>query len=160
MLRPVCFVLLVFLVVFRSAAADWPQFRGPEGDGHAEARNLPTTWNETTNVAWKAEIPGKGWSSPSLFKNRLYLTTAVPIDAAAADSLQSLQTMCVDAASGRIVWSAEVFRQTEEPAIHSKNSHASPTPLVRDDRVFVHFGPDGTACLDLAGNIIWKNQLH
>jgi len=159
MLRLPLFVLFVSFVV-SVGGADWPQFRGPAGDGHAEAKNLPTTWNETTNVAWKAEIPGKGWSSPSLFKNRLYLTTAVPIEAAGVDSPQSLQALCVDAGTGRIVWSAEVFRQSEAQSIHSKNSHASPTPLVSGDRVYVHFGPDGTACLDLAGNIIWKNQLH
>lgn len=158
--RLIFIALFVSFVDCQCTAADWPQFRGPAGDGHAEARNLPTIWNETANVAWKAEIPGKGWSSPSLFKNRLYLTTAVPIDAASADSPQSLQALCVDAATGRIVWSAEVFRQTESPTIHSKNSHASPTPLVSGERVYVHFGPDGTACLDLAGTIVWKNQLH
>src|SRR5690242_14886928 len=97
MIRLPSFVLFVSLVVFHSAAADWPQFRGPSGDGHAQARNLPIVWNETTNVVWQAEIPGKGWSSPVLVANRLYLTTAVPIDPAGTDSPQSLEALCVDA---------------------------------------------------------------
>jgi outer membrane protein assembly factor BamB len=154
------FVLFVSFVVCSAAAADWPQFRGPAGDGHADAKNLPITWNETTNVAWKAEIPGKGWSSPSLYTGRLYLTTAVPLDAANPDTPHSLRALCVDAENGRIVWDVEVFRQTESPTIHSKNSHASPTPLVSGEGVYVHFGPDGTACLDLTGKIVWKNKAH
>jgi len=160
MIRLPSFVLFVSLVALHSAAADWPQFRGPSGDGHAATKNLPTTWNETTNVAWKAEIPGKGWSSPVLVASRLYLTTAVPTDPAGADSPQSLQTLCVDANAGKILWTAEVFRQEAAPSIHTKNSHASPTPIVSGDRLYVHFGHDGGACLDLKGQIIWKNNQH
>src|SRR4051812_30900518 len=90
-------------VSLRIAAADWPQFRGPAGDGHAAATHLPTVWNETTNVAWKAEIPGKGWSSPSLSRGRIYLTAAVPVaDGETGD--QSLLALCVDAATGKELW--------------------------------------------------------
>jgi outer membrane protein assembly factor BamB len=160
MIRLPSFVLFVSLVVFHSAAADWPQFRGPSGDGHAQARNLPIVWNETTNVAWQAEIPGKGWSSPVLVANRLYLTTAALIDPAGADSPHSLQALCVDANNGRIVWTAEVVRQDAAPSIHSKNSHASPTPIVSGNRLYVHFGHDGAACLDLNGQIIWRDKQH
>ena len=104
----------------------------PDGDGHATAKNLPTTWNETTNVAWKAEIPGKGWSSPSLVQNRLYLTTAAPIDPVGSEEGElSLRTLCLDAATGKTLWNTEIFRQeAAAPKIHTKNSHASPTPLV------------------------------
>src|SRR6187401_497715 len=101
-----CLVASLAILVFncpRLHAADWPQFRGPAGDGRATAKNLPTEWNETKNVAWKAEIPGRGWSSPSLVQNRLYLTTAVPVEAGSANSQLSLRTLCVDAATGRIV---------------------------------------------------------
>src|SRR4029079_12114151 len=115
----------------------------------------------TTNVAWKADIPGKGWSSPSLFQNRLYLTTAVPLDGENAGGGQSLRALCVDAANGRIVWNVEIFQQAADaPSIHSKNSHASPTPLVEGGRVYVHFGHAGTACLDLTGKVIWKDTSH
>jgi len=152
----------VFFVAISASAADWPQFRGPAGDGHATARNLPTIWNETTNVAWKTAIPGKGWSSPSLYQGRLYLTTAAPMDSNDADSgALSLQTLAVDAASGRILWNVEVFRQDAgAPKVHAKNSHASPTAIVEGDRIYVHFGHQGTACLDLAGKVLWKNDSY
>lgn len=140
-------------------AADWPQFRGPRSDGHGEARNLPDTWNETTNVAWKAPIPGKGWSSPALFRDRLYLTTAVPAKEGSASGELSLRALCIDAAKGRILWNVAVFTQpADAPKIHTKNSHASPTPLVSGDRLYVHFGHQGTACLNLAGKVLWRND--
>jgi outer membrane protein assembly factor BamB len=152
------FALLVFCCL-DLPAADWPQFRGPAGDGHAVATNLPSEWNESTNVAWKAEIPGRGWSSPSLFQNRLYLTTAVPIEAGSGAGPLSLRAVCVDAATGRIIWNEQVFEEpVDAPRIHSKNSHASPTPLVERGRVYIHFGHQGTACLDLAGKVLWKND--
>jgi outer membrane protein assembly factor BamB len=153
--------LLVFFAAI-SSAADWPQFRGPAGDGHAAARNLPTTWNESTNVVWKTAIPGKGWSSPSLSQGKLYLTTAVPQGSAeSGNGPLSLRSLAIDAASGQVVWDVEVFRQdAEAPKIHNKNSHASPTPIVEAGRVYVHFGHQGTACLDLAGKILWKNEAH
>ncbi len=150
----------VFFVAIVARAADFPQFRGPAGDGHAAVKNLPATWNETTNVAWKTAIAGKGWSSPSLHRGRLYLTTAVPVGTANEKGDLSLRAMCLDAASGSLLWDEEVFLQpaATAPKIHSKNSHASPTPLVANDRLYVHFGHQGTACLDLAGKILWKND--
>jgi outer membrane protein assembly factor BamB len=141
-------------------AADFPQFRGPAGDGHATARGLPSTWNETTNVAWKTPIPGKGWSSPSLYQNRLYLTSAVPVDPSNESGDLSLRALCLDAATGKTIWDREVFVQSAAtaPKIHTKNSHASPTPLVTSDRLYVHFGHQGTACLDHAGDVLWRNN--
>jgi outer membrane protein assembly factor BamB len=160
-MRRHCFIapFAALVLIASSGGADWPQFRGPAGDGRATAKNLPTEWNETKNVAWKAEIPGRGWSSPSLVQNRLYLTTAVPVEAGSANGQLSLRTLCVDAATGRIVWNVEVFAEpADAPKIHSKNSHASPTPLVEKGRIYVHFGHQGTACLDLAGKLLWKND--
>lgn len=133
-------------------AADWPQFRGPGGQGHADVTGLPTEWSSTKNVAWKKEIPGAGWSSPVLFRNRLYLTTAVP----AANGNLSLRALCLDARDGKMLWSMEVFSATPANA-HKKNSHASPTPLTDGERLYVHFGPYGTGALDLSGRIIWRN---
>ena len=152
----------ILLICPLHIAADWPQFRGPAGDGHATETNLPTTWNETTNVAWKTAIPGKGWSSPVLHRGRLYLTTAVPLDPGSGSAGElSLRAVCVDAATGNIVWTNKVFTQgATAPKIHNKNSHASPTPLVAGNRVFVHFGHQGTACLDLEGQVIWQSTAH
>src|SRR5262245_12855690 len=104
MRRPLISYLLLTFAAGATTATDWPQFRGPAGDGHAQAKNLPTTWNESTNVAWKTEIPGKGWSSPSLVKDRLYLTTAIPADPEKPNGLLSLRTLCVDAITGKLLW--------------------------------------------------------
>jgi len=154
--------LIVLFVANSTHAADYPQFRGPAGDGQAMASNLPSTWNETTNVAWKAPIPGKGWSSPSLYQDRLYLTSGVPVVASSESGDLSLRALCVDATSGKILWDQEVFLQAAAtaPKIHNKNSHASPTPLVTSERIYVHFGHQGTACLDHAGHVLWKDYAH
>ncbi len=136
-------------------AEDWPEFRGPTGQGLVLSGKLPTTWNQDTNIAWKQKIPGKGWSSPVVARGRVYLTSAVPGD----EGDQSLRALCVDAAKGNILWNKEVFQHdsANSPNIHSKNSHASPTPLVREGKLFVHFGHQGTACLDLDGKVLWRN---
>lgn len=135
-------------------AADWTQFRGPNGNGIYNGPKLPTEWGPETNVAWKTTIPGKGWSSPIVSKGKVYLTTAVP-----QGDGQSLRALCVDAASGKIDWDKEIFTLGKDaPKIHSKNSHASPTPTTDGEQVYVHFGHGGTAALDLKGNIVWKRS--
>jgi len=139
-----------------SWAEDWPEFRGPTGQGHAQARNLPTAWSPAKNVTWKQAIPGLGWSSPIVVQGRVYLTSAVPITG--GDDL-ALKALCLDAATGNLVWDREVFRQdgARPERVHSKNSHASPTPVWDGQRLFVHFGHQGVACLDPDGGIVWKN---
>ncbi len=152
------FVAIAFgLLAFASAhaAQDWPEFRGPTGQGHATSTKLPLEWSATQNVAWKQPVAGRGWSSPSLSGGRLFLTSAV--GEAAAGKL-ALHALCLDEATGRELWNVELFAQDGgTPRIHNKNSHASPTPLVADGRVYVHFGHQGTACLDLDGKVLWKN---
>jgi outer membrane protein assembly factor BamB len=138
----------------QSSQSDWPQFRGPGGQGISTARNVPLHWGSSSNVAWRAEIPGLGWSSPVLHRGRLYLTTAVM---SAVKANPSLRALCLDAASGSILWNTEIFVHTGSTSIHNKNSHASPTPLVEGDRLYVHFGHQGTACLDLDGKVLWRN---
>lgn len=139
--------------------SDWPEFRGPTGQGHAAETNLPLEWGKDKNVAWVQTIPGLGWSSPIVAAGRVYLTTAVPLqDNRNAD--QSLQALCLDAKTGKLLWQKEVFRQDGRtaPPIHGKNSHASPTPLIQDGKLYVHFGHQGTACLDLRGEVLWRNR--
>ena len=137
------------------AAEDWPEFRGPTGQGHASAGNLPTEWSDSRNVAWKQSVPGRGWSSPVLKDGRLYLTSAVNGE----DSAKlSLRTLCFDAGSGKTLWSTEVFSVDGGGKIHAKNSQASPTPLVAGGRIYIHFGHNGTACLDTQGKVIWRNS--
>ncbi|HEX2746748.1 MAG TPA: PQQ-binding-like beta-propeller repeat protein [Verrucomicrobiales bacterium] len=156
-------LFLVPFFAFTAAAADWPQFRGPDGDGHAAVKNLPVTWNSTTNVAWRVKIPGAGWSSPALYKGHIYLTTAVVTagDEASPKADRSLRALCLNASTGHVDWDREVFTQygaTAPDSIHRKNGHASPTPLVEDGKVYIHFGHQGTACLDLEGKKIWENR--
>jgi outer membrane protein assembly factor BamB len=159
--------LSAFVVSFTFAAAmaalvqgeDWPQFRGPTGQGISSEKGLPVQWKPDQNVAWKVEIPGSGWSSPSLSRGRIYLTSAVPTEGGSGSDELALVALCLDARTGKLVWQTSVFEQgADAPKIHSKNSHASPTAIVTSDRVFVHFGHQGTACLDLQGKVVWKNN--
>jgi outer membrane protein assembly factor BamB len=136
------------------SVSDWPQFRGPGGNGISNARNLPVNWSGSSNIVWRSEIPGRGWSSPVLRRGRLYVTTAVmPTE----KGNPSLRALCLDATRGKILWNTEVFAHTGSTSIHNKNSYASPTPVVQDDRLYVHFGHQGAACLDLDGKVLWRN---
>lgn len=164
---PVSFVVAVagcVLLLLSSTAAtaeDWPAFRGPAGNGISTESSLPPRWDEATNVVWRKEIAGGGWSSPCLSAGKIYLTAAVPVDPAKEkESDLSLRAICLDAASGDLLWDEEIFLQSaaDAPKIHGKNSHASPTPWVDGDRLFVHFGHMGTACLTKDGKTVWKTQ--
>ena len=137
-------------------AENWPEFRGPTGQGRSAASNLPTEWGTTRNVDWKKTIPGKGWSSPVLYGGRLFLTTAVP-EGEGDESPQKLHVLCLDSQSGKLLWDREVFQQSAS-TIHGKNSHASPTPVCDRDQLYVHFGTHGTARLDHAGEILWATN--
>lgn len=134
---------------------DWPEFRGPTGQGHFTGGPLPRTWGPMKNVVWKQEIPGAGWSSPAVCQGRVFLTTSVPDE----EKNYSLRALALDAASGKVLWDREVLREesSNSPRIHTKNSHASSSPLVHDGKLYVHFGHMGTACLDLNGAVVWKN---
>ncbi|MEA3213129.1 MAG: hypothetical protein QOE70_6186 [Chthoniobacter sp.] len=151
------FILAAWLASITQLSAvegEWPQFRGPTGQGSSAASNVPVEWSATDHVAWKAPLPGRGWSSPVLSRGRLYLTSAVP-DTGSSDI--TLHALCVDAADGRMLWDTEIFRPdpASVAAMHRKNSPASGTPIVSGDRLYVHFGHMGTAALDLAGKIVW-----
>jgi outer membrane protein assembly factor BamB len=146
-------------------AQDWPQFRGPSGDGHATAKNLPLKWTKEENIAWHVTLPGKGWSSPVLGDQRIFLTAAVLKTGATEGDPRadrSLRALCLDAVSGKTIWDVEVFAQSGGKApggIHQKNSHASPTPVLHNGRLYVHFGHQGTACLDpKTGKTLWTNR--
>jgi len=134
-------------------AQEWPQFRGPDGQGHAAGDGFPVEWSESRNIAWKVPVPGRGWSSPVVGGGRVWLTTA-----AKAGRDTSLRLLAFDATTGAAALDVEVFRMRGE-LLNAKNSHASPTPILRDDRVYVHFGAQGTAALTTAGEIVWKTKL-
>src|SRR3954467_259419 len=137
-----------------AGAEDWPQFRGPDGQGHSSEQGLPVEWSEQKNVAWKVPVPGRGWSSPVVSAGNVWLTTAVTMG-----KETSLGLMGFEVASGRTTLDAEIFRFRGVELLNAKNSHASPTPIVDGDRVYVHFGAAGTAAVSSTGTIVWKTKL-
>jgi len=155
--RIVLFFMLVIAFASSSlwAAEDWPQFRGPTGQGISTATDVPVEWNASKNVAWSLEVPGRGWSSPVLVGGKVYLTTAA---GGSGRTPLTLHVLCVDAETGKGAWDTEVFKP--DPAavrqINQKNSPASPTLLIAGDKMYAHFGHMGTAALDLSGKVLWK----
>jgi len=131
-------------------SADWPQFRGPDGQGHSDQEGVPTEWSEEKNIGWKSPVPGEGLSSPVIAGNQVWLTSS-------ENEGKSLHAICVDKTTGKLLHNVEVM-QTDEPGPrHASNGYASPTPVLDGEHIYVHFGPRGTVCLDTGGNIIWKN---
>lgn len=131
-------------------ASDWPEFRGPTGQGISDAQGLPLEWSESRNITWKTGLPGQGWSSPVVAGGRVWVTAAE-----IESSSTSLRLLAFDAASGRELLDTEVFRIRTSRLLNPKNSFASPTPIVDGDRVYVHFGNDGTAAVTTAGDVVW-----
>jgi outer membrane protein assembly factor BamB len=143
----------LLLIVLAAGIQDWPQFRGPGGQGHSNETGLPLEWSETRNVRWKTKVAGLGWSSPVVANGRVWLTTAVE------QGGFSLRALAFDVESGREVVNVEVFKvPADRREVNPKNSWASPTPIIDGDRVYVHFGADGTAALSWSGEILWKNR--
>jgi outer membrane protein assembly factor BamB len=134
-----------------ASAEDWPQFRGPRGNGESAETGLPVSWSEKQNVRWKVPVPGNGWSSPVVEGGELWVTSA-------SDNGRSLGAFCFDTTTGELRRNVEVFRNLTGVEGHAKNSGASPTPVVEGDRVYVHFGAWGTACLRRDGTVLWRNQ--
>jgi outer membrane protein assembly factor BamB len=142
--------------ILASAAEDWPQFRGPSGQGlSTETASLPLDLSAAKNIRWKTPLPGTGWSSPAIAGNRLWLTTSTQQPGI------SLRLLGVDTVSGKIVVDTEVIQVRDKgPGLHGKNTFASPTAIVSGDRVYVHFGFYGTACVNTATNqVVWKQTL-
>lgn len=132
--------------------SDWPDFRGPGGQGHAAGSGLPLEWSESRNVAWKTAVPGSGWSTPIVANGRVWITTAW------SERDTSLRAIALDAATGRQVVNVEVFSVRNGPQVNPKNNRASPSAVVEADRVYVHFGAEGTAALTTSGEIVWKTR--
>ena len=149
----VLLTVLTVVAVARSASGqDWPEFRGPDGQGISTERDLPIEWSEARNVVWKAAVPGRGWSSPVVAGGRVWITSAT------GDRDVSLRALAFDVETGHELVNTEVFRIRGGASINPKNSHASPSPIVDGDRVYVHFGAQGTAALTTAGEVVWKTR--
>jgi outer membrane protein assembly factor BamB len=141
------------------ARADWPEFRGPWGNGYASAPGdtrplgLPLHWSETNNVKWKIEIPHVGWSTPVVMDGQVWLTTA-PMDG------HDFFAICLDAETGAIRFNEKVFHCDNPESLGdaiSMNCYATPSPVIEPGRVYVHFGSYGTACLDSrTAKVLWQ----
>jgi outer membrane protein assembly factor BamB len=141
---------LLLLPSVLAAADNWPEFRGPTGDGHSDAKGLPVTFSDSDHVKWKTAIHGKAWSSPVIWGAQVWLTTA-------NEEGTELSALCVDKDSGKILRDDILFRVATPQFCHKFNSYASPTPAIEEGRVYVTFGSPGTACLDTeTGQKIWE----
>ena len=131
-------------------AENWPQFRGPTGQSQSSKKSLPLKWSATENVAWKTELPGQSWSSPIVWGERVFVTTAT-------DGGESCRVLLLDRKSGKILWDKEVFKQVPRRK-QARNTDATPTPATDGERVYACFGDGGFAALNFAGELVWTNR--
>jgi len=166
--------LAVLLLVSPVAlhADDWPQFRGPGSRGlPAEGAKLPAEWSMEKNIAWKAEVPGLGWSSPIVWGGKIFLTSAARVAGdeppqmglylgkSRGEGEPRFLVLCYDLASGRKLWEREVHRGVPARAIHLKNSFASATAVTDGQRVVALFHDVGLFAFDLDGRPLWSVPL-
>lgn len=178
----VCFaVMLIGGWLSAVSAAEWPQFRGPEGDGIAPSGKPPIIWSETENIRWKVETPGRGWSSPVIADRRIWLTAAIErkltdelreklkSDKLAGNPMKdqmtvvgeiSLRLLAFEEETGKEFRDRELFAVELPQSVHQLNSYASPTPVWDHGRLYCYFGTYGTVCYDIAADeIVWQTAL-
>jgi outer membrane protein assembly factor BamB len=149
-------ILAVLLLTLSSpvirGAENWPQFRGPDGTGHSDARGLPLRWSETQNVIWKTAIHDRGWSSPVIYGKQIWLTSA-------SKDGRELFVLCLDRDTGKIIRDWKLFDVAHPQFVHPFNTPASPTPVIEEGRVYVTFGAPGTACIDTKTfRVLWERR--
>lgn len=179
-MKSIAFSIVALLIVPNPATSvaseEWPQFRGPDGQGRSQATDLPIEWSESKNVAWKTEIPGEGHSSPVISGNQIWVTTAVAGKLSEEEEKAglakiknsrglklagklSLQAVLIERQSGKLLKQIPLFEISSPEPKHSLNSYASPTPVISGGFVFCHFGTYGTACIDGAsGDVVWRQD--
>ena len=147
-------VILALLAAHRLMAEDvnWPEFRGPRGDGTSTSTHLPLHWSEQEHVKWKTAIHGRAWSSPVIWGDQVWVSTATPDG-------RELFAVCVDRESGQVVRDLKLFDVPNPQYAHPFNTYASPTPAIEAGRLYVTFGAAGTACLDpRTGQMLWQRR--
>ncbi len=173
-------VTAVCALSLTAADGNWPQWRGPGATGIAESTKLPITWSATQNIAWKAEVPGRGHSQPVVWGDRVFLTTEIEGEKVAdfkeivhmvgkekfthpdwsgADSLQTLKVLCFATGTGNLVWEQTAYRGKATDYRHKRNTYASPTPVTDGKAVYVYFESMGTYAYDFKGELLWKTSL-
>ena len=170
-----------FLITLAVADDGWPQFRGPGGQGDASHSAVPLTWDLEKHLSWSADVPGKGYSSPIVQGNRVWVTTAVEFEPTPEQKQQtlngsqlepkdfvrrqvagrvSLRVLCFDYSTGERIYESVVADVESPEAIHVGNSYASPTPVIVGSRLYAHFGVNGTACLNAeTGDVLWRRSI-
>ncbi len=163
------------VVLFGQTQEHWPRFRGPGARGVASGCKLPDRWSATENVAWKTDLPGRAWSSPIVWGNRVFLTTAINLGELESPKKglyfggnrpeprkveEECRVICLDLFSGKILWERTVHRGVPTSPIHLKNSFASETPVTDGERVYAYFGNQGLYCVDLEGHPVWSRPFE
>jgi outer membrane protein assembly factor BamB len=172
MLRFLAAGVLLAVALPAAAQTNWPQFRGANVDGMGEGASLPDTWSTTENVVWKADIPGWGWSSPVIWGDKIFLTSAVgqqpreklviggyPGGRTKPTDVHRWVLYCLDFDSGKIVWERQVHEGVPPEERHPKNSYANPTPITDGERVYTWFDNIGLFCFDFEGKLLWEQRL-
>jgi outer membrane protein assembly factor BamB len=176
-MRVLC--ILAAAVGFSLTAGAWPQFRGPSGDGQVDGK-LPTEWSESSNVKWKTNIPGRGYSSPVIGDGIIWVTTAIE-GATSPDQIEALKkkipdpkfvkqrslvgtielrALGIDAATGKVAKNILLEKIELPDPVHRTNSYASPTPALDDGKLYCHFGSYGTFCVDAkTGKKVWDKKV-
>lgn len=181
----ICLVALIALDIPASRAAaaidaNWPQWRGPESTGVSPEKNLPVEWSSTKNIKWKTPLPGRGHSSPIVWGNKVFLTTAIEgevvpgakapthmsdgevfkhPDSVGSDHKHTFKVFCIDKETGKLVWERTAYEGTPYDDRHRKGSFASSTPATDGRNVYAFFGSEGLYAYDMNGKLIWKADL-
>jgi hypothetical protein len=150
MRTPTTLILGLLLSATVIHAANWPQFRGPNSQGHSTETGFPLAWSTTNNVAWKTPLPGESWSSPIVWGDHVFVTTAT-------DGGATCRVLALDRRSGRVLWDRAVFEQLPRRK-EARNSHATSTPATDGERVYACFGDGSFAALSYAGEVLWTNR--
>lgn len=146
------FISLLFLISCTSEKQNWTHFRGSNMDGHANVELAPLSWSDTENIVWKVPVNGLGYSSPVVYGNQIWLTSAT-------EDGTEFYTYCFDFESGKLLDEKKLFTSDEPQHIHATNSYATPTPCIEDGFVYVHYGTFGTACINTNNfEVVWKRN--
>lgn len=145
-------LFFILLISCTTEHENWTHFRGSNMDGKAEVEKAPLNWSDTENVVWKVPVKGLGWSSPVIFGNQIWLTSA-------AKDGKEFYTLCYDFKTGKLLDEKTIFTAENPQRIHSTNSYATPTPCIENGKVYVHYGTFGTACINTKNfEVVWKRE--
>jgi outer membrane protein assembly factor BamB len=161
-ITPFATALIAYLPLDAQTPADrfWPQWRGPMAAGVSRSANPPTEWSETKNVRWKIALPGRGSSTPVIWGDRLYVSTAVPINGTGTRAQHRFVVMAVSRADGKTVWEHVVREEAPHEGTHPDfGTMASPSAVTDGQQVIASFESRGFYAFDMDGKIVWQKDL-